>query len=115
MWVGLLFALAAIATNFRDLDALTARYGPHVDYESLGASYREKTVQCLILGQYTRCGPYVIETLLHYCAAEFMRRRDVNNEAWIILSTTVHLASTSVMIISSYVVITTMLGWKLAL
>ncbi|KAI8635448.1 hypothetical protein F5Y19DRAFT_407806 [Xylariaceae sp. FL1651] len=92
MWLGLMFSILSISLNFRDLDAGPAQNSPQQDYESLGASYREKTVQCLILGQYTRCGPYVIETLLHYCAAEFMRRRDVNNEAWVLLSTTVHLA-----------------------
>ncbi|KAI0442478.1 hypothetical protein F4803DRAFT_519129 [Xylaria telfairii] len=92
MWIGLLFSILAIAVNFREYDIEHVRSGPQLDYVSLSASYREKTVQCLILGHYTRCGPYVLETLLHHFAAEFMRRRDVNNEAWIILSTTVHLA-----------------------
>ncbi|KAI0187438.1 putative fungal-specific transcription factor [Xylaria flabelliformis] len=92
MWLGLLFSIFSIAVNFREFDIEQVRSGPALDYVSLSASYREKTVQCLILGQYTRCGPYVLETLLHHFAAEFMRRRDVNNEAWIILSTTVHLA-----------------------
>ncbi|KAI1756534.1 hypothetical protein F4782DRAFT_537648 [Xylaria castorea] len=92
MWLGLLFSILSIAVNFREFDIEQVRSGPQLDYVSLSASYREKTVQCLILGQYTRCGPYVLETLLHHFAAEFMRRRDVNNEAWIILSTTVHLA-----------------------
>ncbi|KAI0486408.1 hypothetical protein F4859DRAFT_511396 [Xylaria cf. heliscus] len=92
MWLGLLFSILSIAVNFREFDIEQIRSGPQLDYVSLSASYREKTVQCLILGHYTRCGPYVLETLLHHFAAEFMRRRDVNNEAWIILSTTVHLA-----------------------
>ncbi|KAI0911837.1 hypothetical protein F4823DRAFT_264373 [Ustulina deusta] len=92
MWLGLLFSILSIAINFREFDAEMIRSSPPLDYVSLSASYRDKTVQCLVLGQYTRCGPYVIETLLHHFAAEFMRRRDVNNEAWLILSTTVHLA-----------------------
>ncbi|KAI0870043.1 hypothetical protein GGS24DRAFT_476736 [Hypoxylon argillaceum] len=92
MWLGLLFSILSIGINFRELDAEQIRQGPQPDYVALGASYREKTVQCLILGEYTRCGPYVIETLLHHFTAEFMRRHDVNNEAWIILNTTVHLA-----------------------
>ncbi|KAI3328855.1 hypothetical protein HD806DRAFT_480898 [Xylariaceae sp. AK1471] len=92
MWLGLLFSLLSIAANLREFEAEQNLYGPQLDYGSLGASYREKTVQCLILGQYTRCGPYVIETLLHHFAAEFTRRRDVNNETWILLSTAVHLA-----------------------
>ncbi|KAI1279960.1 hypothetical protein F5Y07DRAFT_405586 [Xylaria sp. FL0933] len=92
MWLGLLFSIFSIAINFREFDAEQIRSNTPADYVSLSASYRDKTVQCLVLGQYTRCGPYVIETLLHHFAAEFMRRRDVNNEAWLILSTTVHLA-----------------------
>ncbi|KAI1429977.1 hypothetical protein F5Y12DRAFT_724079 [Xylaria sp. FL1777] len=92
MWLGLLFSTLSIAINFREFDAEQIRSSSPVDYVSLSASYRDKTVQCLVLGQYTMCGPYVIETLLHHFAAEFMRRRDVNNEAWLILSTTIHLA-----------------------
>ncbi|KAK5624618.1 hypothetical protein RRF57_000334 [Xylaria bambusicola] len=93
MWLGLLFSILSIAINLREFDSELIRSTSHIDYVSLSTSYREKTVQCLVLGQYTRCGPYVIETLLHHFAAEFMRRRDINNEAWLILSTTVHLAS----------------------
>ncbi|RWA13367.1 hypothetical protein EKO27_g1733 [Xylaria grammica] len=93
MWLGLLFSILSISVNFREFDAEHVQCGSQLDYASLSASYREKTVQCLVLGQYTRCGPYVLETLLHHFAAEFMRRRDVNNEAWLILSTTVHLAN----------------------
>ncbi|KAI1178725.1 hypothetical protein F4777DRAFT_536544 [Nemania sp. FL0916] len=92
MWLGLLFSILSIALNFQEFDAEPLRPGSQLNHIALSASYREKTVQCLLLGQYTRCGPYVIETLLHYFAAEFMWRRDVNNEAWIILSTTIHLA-----------------------
>ncbi|KAI0539224.1 hypothetical protein GGR58DRAFT_512452 [Xylaria digitata] len=92
MWLGLLFSILSIAINFREFDAEQVQSGSQLDCIAFSTSYREKTVQCLVLGQYTRCGPYVIETLLHHFAAEFMRRRDVNNEAWLILSTTVHLA-----------------------
>ncbi|KAI0102931.1 hypothetical protein GGR51DRAFT_525914 [Nemania sp. FL0031] len=92
MWIGFLFSVLAIGVHFREYDDDPFRPGPQLDYVSLSSRYREKTVQCLVLGEYTRCGPYVIETLLHHFTAEFMRRRDVNNDAWIILNTTVHLA-----------------------
>lgn len=95
MWLGLLFGILSIAINLREFYADQPRPGTQLDCVSLSASYREKTAQCLILGQYTRGGPYVIETLVHHFTAEFVRRRDVNNETWIILSTAVHLASTS--------------------
>ncbi|KAI1827959.1 hypothetical protein F4861DRAFT_548360 [Xylaria intraflava] len=92
MWLGLLFSILSVAINIREFDSEQPESSPQVDYGLIGAGYREKTVQCLILGQYTRCGPYVIETLLLHYAAEFARRREANNEAWLILSTTIHLA-----------------------
>ncbi|KAI1108405.1 hypothetical protein F5Y14DRAFT_436275 [Nemania sp. NC0429] len=92
MWLGLLFSIFSIAINIRDLNAEQPRLGIQPDCASLSACYREKTAQCLILGQYTRGGPYVIETLVHHFTAEFVRRRHVSNETWLILSTAVHLA-----------------------
>lgn len=99
MWLGLLFSFLSIAVNLREFESEQLRYGTQLDYSSLGAIYREKTAQCLFLGEYTRCGPYVIETLVHHFAGEYTRRRDINNEAWLILSTTVHLASMPIIII----------------
>lgn len=95
MWLGLLFGILSIAIGLREFNAEQPRLGTQLDYASLSASYREKTAQCLILGQYMRGGPYVIETLVHHFTAEVVRRRDVNNETWFILSTAVHLASMS--------------------
>ncbi|KAI1200524.1 hypothetical protein F5X97DRAFT_292929 [Nemania serpens] len=92
MWLGLLFSILSIAINLREFNAEQPRSDTQLDCASLSASYREKTAQCLILGQYTRGGLYVIETLVHHFTAEFVRRRDVNNETWFILSTAVHLA-----------------------
>ncbi|KAI0390523.1 hypothetical protein F5Y17DRAFT_468869 [Xylariaceae sp. FL0594] len=92
MWLGLLFSIFSMAINVRESESDQFQYSAQFDYTSLGSTYREKTAQCLFLGQYTRCGPFVIETLLHHFAAEYTRRRDINNEAWLILSTTVHLA-----------------------
>jgi hypothetical protein len=99
MWLGLLFSLFSIAVNLREFESEQLRYGTQPDYSYFGATYREKAAQCLLLGQYTRCGPYVIETLVHHFAAEYTRRRDMNNESWLILSTTVHLASMPTIII----------------
>lgn len=97
VWLGLLFSFLSIAVNLREFEAEYHGLSPHLDYPSLSTIYREKTVQCLCLGQYTRCGPYVVETLLHYLAAEFTTRRDVSNEAWLIMSTAVNLASKQVL------------------
>ncbi|KAI1814683.1 hypothetical protein GGS20DRAFT_585281 [Poronia punctata] len=92
MWLALLFSMLSIAVNMQSSESEPLRYGTQPDYGTLSVTYREKTVQCLILGQYTRCGTFVIETLIHHFAAEYTSRRDINNEAWLILGTTVHLA-----------------------
>ncbi|KAI0160229.1 hypothetical protein GGR57DRAFT_411479 [Xylariaceae sp. FL1272] len=93
MWLGLLFSILAISSYLQDQEATSMNTGRcELDYAFLGTVYREKTAQCLLLGQYTRCGPFVCETLMHYLAAEFTRRRDTNNEVWLLLSSTAHLA-----------------------
>ncbi|KAI1333201.1 hypothetical protein F5Y16DRAFT_407151 [Xylariaceae sp. FL0255] len=68
MWLGLLFAVLSVSLQ--------------LNYESIGGLYREKAAQCLLFGQYTKCGPHVIETLL----------RDTSNETWLLTTAIVHLA-----------------------
>ncbi|KAI1259321.1 hypothetical protein F5Y18DRAFT_420863 [Xylariaceae sp. FL1019] len=93
MWLGLLFSILAISSYLQDYEATGMDNGRcGLDYPFLGSVFCEKTAQCLLLGQYTRCGPFVCETLMHYLTAECARRRDTNNELWLILSSTAHLA-----------------------
>lgn len=54
--------------------------------------YREKIVQCLIAGEYTNAGPYVLETMLHYLHIEFAIRADADKDAWFLLAIAVNLA-----------------------
>lgn len=42
--------------------------------------YREKTVQCLIMGEYTKSGPYILETVINYIYAEFCVYTDANRD-----------------------------------
>lgn len=56
------------------------------------SNYREKAVQALMLGQYTKGGPYVIEALLVYFTAEHLTSIDAQIESWLILSVTVNIA-----------------------
>ncbi|KAL4970987.1 putative transcription factor [Aspergillus stella-maris] len=59
-WVGLLFSMKCLACL-----ALEPPSGLEADYQSLWIqSYREKIAQCLTLGQYTKPGPYVLETVI---------------------------------------------------
>ncbi|EMR70530.1 putative fungal specific transcription protein [Eutypa lata UCREL1] len=63
-------------------DALSAQLG----------MYREKIVQCLILGEYTNSGPYALETLYHYVQIEFSMRADADKDIWFLLALGVNQA-----------------------
>lgn len=54
--------------------------------------YREKIVQCLILGEYTNSGPYALETLYHYVQIEFSMRADADKDIWFLLALGVNQA-----------------------
>lgn len=54
--------------------------------------YREKIAQCLTLGEYTRSGPYVLETVINYTYAEFCLRPDADKDIWFLLALEVNLA-----------------------
>ncbi|PLN76152.1 fungal-specific transcription factor domain-domain-containing protein [Aspergillus taichungensis] len=88
IWLGLLFSmicLACLASNQHD----------NPDTESLSLQidlYREKIVQCLIMGEYTKSGPYVLETVINYIYAEFCVCTDANRDMWYLLAMEVNLA-----------------------
>lgn len=44
--------------------------------------YREITAQCLILGEYTKPGPYVLETLVNYTYIEMRFHADSSRDIW---------------------------------
>lgn len=54
--------------------------------------YREKIVQCLMLGNYTEPGPYTVETLFLYYIAEHFRTLDMNFGAWMLFGLCVRAA-----------------------
>lgn len=53
--------------------------------------YREKMVQSLILGEYTKSGPYILETMIHYVYVEFAIRTDADKDIWLLLALEVNL------------------------
>jgi hypothetical protein len=53
--------------------------------------YREKTVQCLIMGEYTKSGPYALETLVHYIYIELNLRGDADKDIWALFALEVNL------------------------
>ncbi|KAK7753327.1 hypothetical protein SLS62_004617 [Diatrype stigma] len=68
---------------------------PRHDTDTLSTQlgmYREKIVQCLILGEYTNSGPYALETLYHYVQIEFSMRADADKDIWFLLALAVNMA-----------------------
>lgn len=62
------------------------------DLEKQVQIFRQKVVQCLILGDYAKGGPYVIETLMLYIAVELFSHSDAEIGIWILLGTMIQLA-----------------------
>lgn len=54
--------------------------------------YRKKVAQCLVMGEYTKPGPYVLETLVHYVYIEFGINPDADRNIWFLLGLEVNLA-----------------------
>lgn len=54
--------------------------------------YLEQVVQCLILSDYSRGGPYVIEALIHYFVIEHFRRPDTETGMWLLMGIILRLA-----------------------
>lgn len=54
--------------------------------------FRERTINCLILGEFTRGKEYVIETLLHHLSLEVLLCKDADIGVWLALGMLVQLA-----------------------
>ncbi|KAK9850069.1 hypothetical protein MYU51_012901 [Penicillium brevicompactum] len=88
MWIGLLFSMICLACLTSDVIS-----EPDAEDKSLQVDlYREKVVQCLTLGEYTRAGSYVLETVINYTYAKFCIRTDADKDIWFLLALEVNLA-----------------------
>lgn len=54
--------------------------------------FQEQTLHCLMLGQYTRGGDYVIETLINYLVCESLLSEDTEIGLWLVQGIIVQLA-----------------------
>ncbi|KAJ5413513.1 hypothetical protein N7465_005818 [Penicillium sp. CMV-2018d] len=87
MWIGLLFSMICLAC------LTTETFDAEVEHLSLQIDlYREKIVQCLVLGEYTRTGPYVLQTVINYVYIEFCLRTDAIQDTWYLLALEINLA-----------------------
>lgn len=96
MWIGLLFAMMCTATLYQEptpadlipFNSLPSYFKPREPMEV----YREKTVQCLILGRYTKGVPYAIETLIFYMHIEYIKSPADLSQVWILMGIILRLA-----------------------
>jgi hypothetical protein len=96
MWIGLLYCImclgARIQTTYESRD-----YGSPGDLMMSSAllqvqEYRERTVQCLYAGHYTKPGRYTIETLLLYFMTEHHHHTDAQFGNWILFGQITRIA-----------------------
>ncbi|KAF7865905.1 hypothetical protein EAF04_006069 [Stromatinia cepivora] len=87
-WVGLLFGIICLSANFelRIGDApLPALSDMAVrETEQRIRLYREKTVQCLVISNYTEPGLYTVDTLLLYYLSEHFQSKDALFGSWMV-------------------------------
>ncbi|KAF5024492.1 hypothetical protein F66182_3432 [Fusarium sp. NRRL 66182] len=92
IWLGLLYAVVCLSSHF---GSAAANLEPETEWSSATSSsllYLEQVVQCLMVGNYRRGGPYVIETLAHYFVIEHLRRPDTEVDSWLLLGVINRLA-----------------------
>lgn len=96
MWVGLIFSIMCMASAYsRSSTALSTLPGAieateHADQRI--QIYRERVVQCLTLADYTKCGPYTLETMIFYLSIEYAQSPDNQTGLWLLLGTVIRLA-----------------------
>ncbi|MCJ1403546.1 hypothetical protein MMC11_006769 [Xylographa trunciseda] len=102
MWVGLLLSMMCLSTKFQQFLVAPANNlifsgrppQPSQAPESNMAvdMFREKIIQCLILGQYTHGGPYVLETLILYFMVEVLQSKDTEAGIRVLVGIIVQIA-----------------------
>ncbi|KAH9909068.1 hypothetical protein F4778DRAFT_715127 [Xylariomycetidae sp. FL2044] len=98
VWLGLLFSILCLATEFEKFNpssagaSLQTTQSSELELNHAVQTFRHKTVQCLVLGNYAKGGKYVLETLMLYITVEVFTRKDAEIGVWILLGTVVQLA-----------------------
>jgi Fungal specific transcription factor domain len=54
--------------------------------------FRERTIHCLVMGQFTRGKEYVLEAMVNYVALEMLQCKDADIGLWLLVGTLVQLA-----------------------
>ncbi|KAF1946662.1 hypothetical protein EJ02DRAFT_462340 [Clathrospora elynae] len=86
-----------LATQFQryklDPSVQTAAGSPDEQYLQLTVgAFRQRIVQCLILGDYIKGGPHALETLMLYFTVELFLSNDAEPDVWILVGTIIQIA-----------------------
>lgn len=97
MWLGQLFAIMCLSSQFQQLVLGPNTPSPSImfpgqDNELAIATFQAKSVECLILGHYTDGGPYVLETLILYFMSENFPLKEIDVGIWMLVGTIVQIA-----------------------
>lgn len=102
MWIGLLFCMICLSTQCHraslsppktlNTPGYSGQGSQVIDTQATVDVYRERVVQCLILGHYTKGGLYVVETLILYFLVEVFHLKDVENGIWLLVGSIVQIA-----------------------
>ncbi|KAK4201204.1 transcriptional activator protein acu-15 [Triangularia verruculosa] len=88
VWVGLLFTMMCLATQAQHDQTHAAGHDMSVTVKS----FRQRAVQCLVVGRYTKAGPFVLEALILYLTVELYLCEDAEFGIYLLLGVIVHLA-----------------------
>ncbi|PMD40601.1 hypothetical protein L207DRAFT_528925 [Hyaloscypha variabilis F] len=96
MWIGMLFCILSLSVQFwtlsnKSLESILTEQALRDPQDSI-TNYREKTIQCLILGDYTEPGPYTVETLLLYYISDHFRSSDAQFGSWMMFGLIIRAA-----------------------
>ena len=91
MWIALLYAIMALATQFyrRSDDALPEPLGQD---KFITDNFQRRTVQCLILADYTSLVPFTLEAMLVYLYGEYYQSPDAQPGIFVTMGMVVRLA-----------------------
>jgi hypothetical protein len=91
VYLGLLYSIMIVAT----LAALGASEVSQVNRASAMETirtYRECCIQCLVLSNYTKPGPYTLETMFIYMESEFLVNKDDQVQSFLLVGNATRLA-----------------------
>ncbi|KIM92882.1 hypothetical protein OIDMADRAFT_173659 [Oidiodendron maius Zn] len=88
LWISVLFSIMALAMQYQHL----GEDPPDPETMARIHMFRERTVHCLVLGQFTWGKEYVLEAMVNYIALEMLLCKDADIGLWLVVGMLVQLA-----------------------